>query len=199
MRFARGADEAATAATAMRFPVAVKLASRELVHKTDVGGVRLGLTDSDAVRRAFDDIRERLEREGRANLMEGVVVQPMVSGGTEVMVGVTQDARFGPLVAFGLGGIHVELLADMRFRVTPLSDRDAAEMVRGIKGFRLLEGYRGRPPADVAAIEEVILRVSRLAEEVAEIREIDLNPVFALPPGSGCLVADARIRVQPAH
>jgi acyl-CoA synthetase (NDP forming) len=131
--------------------------------------------------------------------MDGVVVQPMVSGGTEVMSGVTQDPLFGPLVAFGLGGVHVEVLADVCFRVAPLSDRDAAELVRGIKGFRLLEGYRGHPPADLAAIEEVLVRVSRLAEEVPEIGEIDLNPVFAFPPGGGCLVADARIHVRPAN
>jgi acyl-CoA synthetase (NDP forming) len=112
------------------------------------------------------------------------------------MVGVTADPLFGPLIAFGLGGIHVEILGDVRFRITPLSDRDAAEMAREIRGFRLLEGYRGHPPADVAAIEEALLRVSRLVEEVPEIGELDLNPIFALPPGKGCSIADARIRVQ---
>ena len=190
--FARTADEAADTAARLGFPVAVKLASRQLVHKTDVGGVRLGLTDEAGVLRAFAEIRERV-----GDAMDGVVVQPMVAGGVEVMAGVTQDPLFGPLVAFGLGGIHVEVLADVCFRVAPLSDRDAAEMVRGIRGFRLLEGYRGHPPADTAAIEEVLLRVSRLAEEVPEIREIDLNPIFAFPPGGGCQVADARIRVHP--
>jgi acyl-CoA synthetase (NDP forming) len=110
-------------------------------------------------------------------------------------VGVTADPLFGPLIAFGLGGIHVEILGDVRFRVTPLSDRDAAEMVREIRGFRLLEGYRGHPPADVEAIQDALLRVSRLVEEVPEIGELDLNPIFALPPGQGCVIADARIRV----
>src|SRR5262249_38943880 len=127
-----------------------------------------------------------------------VVVQPMLSGGVEVMVGVTLDPLFGPLVAFGLGGVHVEILADVCFRVAPLTDRDAAEMVRAIRGYRLLEGYAGHPPADVAALEEVLLRVSRLAEEVPEISELDLNPVFALPPGQRCRVADARVQVRPA-
>jgi acyl-CoA synthetase (NDP forming) len=120
----------------------------------------------------------------------------MILSGVEVMVGVTADPLFGPLIAFGLGGIHVEILGDVRFRITPLSDRDAAEMAREIRGFRLLEGYRGHPPADVAAIEEALLRVSRLVEEVPEIGELDLNPIFALPPGKGCSIADARIRVQ---
>jgi acetyl coenzyme A synthetase (ADP forming)-like protein len=194
---ARSADAAAALAGRLGFPVAVKLASREIVHKTEVGGVRLDLPDEAAVRRAFDEIRARLEREGRLGAMEGVLVQPMLAGGTEVMVGVTQDPLFGPLIAFGLGGIHVEILGDVCFRVTPLTDRDAAEMVRSVRGYRLFEGYRGHAPADVPALEEVLLRVSRLVEEVPEIGELDLNPVFALPPGQGCRVADARILVRP--
>jgi acyl-CoA synthetase (NDP forming) len=196
--FARTADEAAAAAARLGFPVAVKLASRTLVHKSDVGGIKLGLTDAGAVRGAFEEIRDRVEHLRQPDAMDGVLVQPMVRGGVEVMAGVTQDPLFGPLVAFGLGGIHVEVLADVGFRVAPLTDRDAAEMVRGIRGFRLLEGYRGHPAADVEAIEEVLLRLSRLAEEVPEIGEIDLNPIFALPPGGGCQIADARVRVRPA-
>jgi acyl-CoA synthetase (NDP forming) len=111
------------------------------------------------------------------------------------MVGVTQDPSFGPLLGFGLGGIHVEILKDICFRVTPITDRDAGEMVRSIKGYRLLEGYRGHPSADIAAIEDLLLRVARLVEEVPEIAELDLNPVIALPPGEGCVIIDARIRI----
>jgi acyl-CoA synthetase (NDP forming) len=111
------------------------------------------------------------------------------------MIGVTEDLSFGPLIAFGLGGIHVEILADVCFRVTPLTERDAEEMMRGIRGYRLLEGYRGHPPADVQAIREVLLRVSRMVEDIPEIRELDLNPIFGLPPGQGYAVADVRIRV----
>jgi acyl-CoA synthetase (NDP forming) len=129
--------------------------------------------------------------------MEGVLVQAMISGGTEVLVGMTHDPLFGPLVAFGLGGIHVEILGDVCFRITPLTDHDASEMVRGIRGYRLLQGYRGHPAADVAALEDLLLRVSRLVEEVPEISELDLNPVFALPPGQGCRIADARIGLKP--
>jgi acetyl coenzyme A synthetase (ADP forming)-like protein len=197
--FARTADEAAAAAVRLGFPVAVKLASRRFVHKSEVGGVKLGLSDESAVRRAFEEIRARVESAGDANAMDGVLVQPMMRGGVEVMAGVTQDPLFGPLVAFGLGGIHVEVLADVSFRVSPLTDRDAIEMVRGIRGFRLLEGYRGHLPTDLDAIEELLLRLSRLAEEVHEIGEIDLNPIFALPPGEGCRIADARIRVRIAR
>jgi acyl-CoA synthetase (NDP forming) len=128
--------------------------------------------------------------------MDGAVVQTMIRSGIELMMGVTADPLFGPLIAFGLGGIHVEILKDVCFRITPLTDRDAAEMIREIRGYRLLEGYRGHPAADTEAIEEMLLRISRLVEEVPEIAELDLNPVFAFAPGQGCVVADARIRVQ---
>lgn len=192
------ADEAVELARQSGFPVAVKLASSTLVHKTEVGGVHLNLPDADTVRRAFAAIRDRLARDNQLDALEGVLVQPMLSGGVEVMVGVTQDPLFGPLVAFGLGGIYVEILADVSFRVTPLTDRDAAEMVRSIRGYRLLQGYRGHPPGDVPALEELLLRVSRLVEEVPEIAEVDLNPVFALPPGEGCRIVDARIAVRQA-
>jgi acyl-CoA synthetase (NDP forming) len=193
---ARAPEEAVALARDLGFPVAAKLASQRLVHKTEIGGVRLNLSDEGMVRRAFEEIRARLARDHNLEAMEGVLVQPMVFGGTEVMVGMTQDPLFGPLVAFGLGGIHVEILGDVCFRVTPLTDRDAAEMVRGIRGYRLFQGYRGHPPADVAAIEDVLLRVSRLVEEVPEIVELDLNPVFALSPGQGCRIVDARVRVE---
>jgi acyl-CoA synthetase (NDP forming) len=121
----------------------------------------------------------------------------MIPSGVELMVGVTEDPSFGPLIAFGLGGIHVEILRDVCFRIAPLTDRDAKEMVQDIRGYGLLKGYRGYPRADIAAIEEMLLRVSRLVEEVPEIAELDLNPVIALPPGKGCLAIDARIRVRP--
>ena len=189
-------DAAVSLARRIGFPVAAKLASHQIVHKTEIGGVRLNLTNEQAVREAFEAIRARLERDHSLDAMEGVLIQPMLSAGVELMVGVTHDPLFGPLIAFGLGGIHVEILGDVRFRITPLTDRDATEMVREIKGYRLLEGYRGHPPADIEAIEEVLLRISRLVEEIPEITELDLNPIFALPPGQGCRIVDARIRVS---
>jgi acyl-CoA synthetase (NDP forming) len=184
---AHSPDEAVQIARSVGFPVAVKLASQRVLHKSDAGAVRLNIEDETAVRRAFDEIRQ----EG----MEGIVVQKMIGNGVELMIGVTEDLSFGPLIAFGLGGIHVEILADVCFRVTPLTERDAEEMMRGIRGYRLLEGYRGHPPADVQAIREVLLRVSRMVEDIPEIRELDLNPIFGLPPGQGYAVADVRIRV----
>jgi acetate---CoA ligase (ADP-forming) len=196
---AKTADEAVRLARAVGFPVAAKLASHSIVHKTEFGAVRLNLGNDAAVRRAFTEIRQRMIEEKSLDAMEGVLLQPMVSGGVEVMVGVTQDPLFGPLIGFGLGGIYVEILADVCFRVTPLTDRDAKEMVGAIRGYRLLQGYRGHPPADISAIEEILLRISRLVEEVPEISELDLNPIFALAPGQGCRIVDARIRVEPAQ
>jgi acyl-CoA synthetase (NDP forming) len=193
---ARTADGAAALARGIGFPVAVKVASHRIVHKTEIGAVCLNLTNEDAVRQAFQEIRDRLAKEGKLEAMEGVLVQPMISRGVEVMAGVTVDSLFGPLIAFGLGGIHVEILRDVCFRITPLTDADAREMVRGIRGYRLLEGYRGHAAADIAAIEEILLRVSRLVDEVPEISELDLNPIFALAPGEGCRIVDARIRVE---
>lgn len=193
------ADDAAGLARTIGFPVAVKLASRRLIHKTEIGGVRLNLASEAAVRDAFEGIRDRLARDQQLEAMDGVIVQPMCSGGVEVMVGVTQDPLFGPLIAFGLGGIHVEILGDVCFRATPLTDRDAHDMVRSIRGYRLLDGYRGHAPADIEAIEELLLRLSRLVEDVPDITELDLNPVFALPPGEGCRIVDARIKVSSAR
>ncbi len=193
---ATGAEEAVTSARAIGFPVAVKLASRQILHKTEIGAVHVDLANEQTVRDAFDAIKSRLAQDHKLDAMDGVLVQPMVSGGVEVMAGMTRDPLFGPLLAFGLGGIHVEILGDVQFRVAPLTDRDAAQMVREIKGYRLLQGYRGRPPADVPALEEVLLRLSRLVEEVPEISEFDLNPIFALPKEQGCKIVDARIRIE---
>ena len=192
---AKTADEAAALAKQAGYPVAVKLASHQIVHKTEIDGVQLNLTNEQTVRKAFHSIRTRLAETNQLDAMEGVLVQPMVTGGVEVMIGVADDPLFGPLIAFGLGGIHVEILGDVQLRITPLTDFDAAEMIRGIKGYRLLTGYRGHAPADLEALEETLLRVSRLVEEIPEISELDLNPIFALPPGQGCRIVDARIRV----
>lgn len=191
------ADEAVELADRLGYPVAAKLASIQIVHKTELDAVKLDLEGPDDVRRAFVDIRDRLAEEDRLDAMQGVLIQPMLTGTAEVMIGMSQDPVFGPVLAFGMGGIHVEILRDVAFRVCPLTDRDAADMIREIRGYRLLQGYRGHPPADVDTLEEGLLRVSRLVESVEEIRELDLNPVFALTPGDGYRVADARIRVRP--
>lgn len=193
---AANAEEAVKLACKIGFPVAVKLASHQILHKTEIGAVRLSLADEQAVRDAFDAIQSRLVKDHKQDAMEGVLVQPMLSSGVEVMAGMTRDPLFGPLLAFGLGGIHVEILGDVQFRTASLTNRDATGMVQEIKGYRLLQGYRGQPAADVKAIEDVLLRLSRLATEIPEISELDLNPIFALPEGQGCKIVDARVNLE---
>jgi acetate---CoA ligase (ADP-forming) len=192
---ARSADDAAALAHVVGFPVAAKLAARRVPHKTDAGVVVLNLSSDEQVRSAYTDIVARAKALTADDEIEGVLIQPMISG-VETMIGVTDDPLFGPLIAFGLGGIHVEILGDVSFRVAPLTDRDADELLRDIRGLPLLKGYRGHAPADLDALREVLLRVSRLASDVPEISELDLNPVMALPPGHGCRIVDARIKVR---
>ena len=193
----RSADEAAALAALFGYPVVAKLQMGSLLHKSDVGGVHVDLTSERAVRNAFRDLTALASQHGSPNAAagEGVVIQPMITGGVETMIGVTDEKVFGSLVAFGLGGIHVEVLGDVRFRVAPLTDKDVDDLLHGIRGYKLLQGYRGHPPADIDALRELLLRVSCLAEEVPELVELDLNPVIALPPGNGCRIVDARARV----
>jgi acetyltransferase len=190
-RTARTSAAAAEAAAALGFPVALKLIAADVVHKSDVGGVVLGLEDADAVRAAC----ERMLADVPARI-EGFLVQEQARPGREVLVGVTADPTFGPLVGFGLGGTAVEALHDTAFRIAPLTDVDAAEMVRAIRGRALLEAFRGRPAADVGAIEDLLLRVSWLAETV-HIEEMDLNPVIVYPRGEGALAIDVRVSLRP--
>jgi acetyl coenzyme A synthetase (ADP forming)-like protein len=194
---ARTAEEAAASASLLGYPVVAKIRSHSVQHKTEIGGVCLDLQTADAVRQAFDDIMQRAARAGIAKTVDGVLIQPMLKSGVETMIGVAADPLFGPLIGFGLGGIYVELMGDMHFRIAPLTDRDADELIHEIRGVRLLRGYRGQPGADLGALRDVLFRVSRLADEVPEIVELDLNPVIALPDGHGCRVVDARIKVRP--
>ena len=193
---AHTADEAAALAAVLGFPVVAKILSPRVQHKTEIGGVRLNLQNDDAVRAAFDDILARARHAGVLDAVDGVLIQPMLTGGVETMIGVAADRLFGPLIGFGLGGIYVELMGDVRFRIAPLTDLDADELLHEIRGFPLLQGYRGQPAADVDALRDLLLRVSRLADEVPEIVELDLNPVIALPAGHGCRIVDARIKVE---
>jgi acetyl coenzyme A synthetase (ADP forming)-like protein len=194
-KLTRTADEAGAFASSIGFPVAAKLASTRFTHKTELGAVRLNLATQEEVRAAFREIVARAEQAGGAAAVDGVLVQPMIAGGVETIVGIAHDPVFGPLVGFGLGGVTVEALGDVRFRVVPLTDRDADSLVCEIRGVSLLTGFRGRPPADLDAVREVLLRISYLAEAVPEISELDLNPLIALAPGNGCRIVDARIRV----
>jgi len=193
---AETAAEAAASASKVGFPVAVKLASPTIVHKTDVGGVKLDLRSESEVEKAFQDIRARLAEIGRQHEMEGVTVQRMVRGGIEAIVGMTQDPSFGPLIMFGLGGIYAELMKDIAVRLHPLTDLDARELVGSIKMAKLFEGFRGSPPADTKALEDLLLRLSALIEDTPQIAELDFNPVKTMGQGEGYWVIDARIMLR---
>jgi acetyl coenzyme A synthetase (ADP forming)-like protein len=189
-------DEAATIASKLHFPVAVKLDSSSLVHKTDVGGVVLGLNSGSEVKKAFDDIKAKLTKLGRQNEMAGVVVQEMMKGGIETIAGVTQDPSFGPLIMFGSGGVYTELIKDVALRLHPLTDMDAREMITSIKMAKLFEGFRGAPPSDIKALEDLLLRLSAMVEDLPQINELDFNPVMVMPEGEGVWVIDAKVMVK---
>jgi acetyl coenzyme A synthetase (ADP forming)-like protein len=192
-------EEAAEAARRLGPPVAVKLVSRTILHKSDVGGVHLGIRSPAAAADAYRAIADGLAARGLGGEMSGAMVQPMITGGVECLVGVVTDPVFGPLVAFGLGGVAAEVIGDVAFRLHPLTDVDADALIDSVKAARLLRGYRGNPPADVAALRTLLLRVSRLVEDVPEISEMDLNPVMVCETGKGAVVLDARIRLaRPA-
>ena len=191
---ARDANEASKAAQKAGFPVVLKIVSPDLTHKSDVGGVRLGLESAADTKAAFEDIVAAVKEAQPDARIEGVAVQKMAPTGTEVIVGMSKDPQFGPVMMFGLGGIFVEVLKDVAFRIVPLEPKDASQMIREIKGFPVLEGVRGQPPADLAALEKLILKLSEFVEAHPEIEELDLNPVFAY--SDGALAVDARIVIR---
>jgi acyl-CoA synthetase (NDP forming) len=183
-------EEAVRAFETAAGPVVLKADVPGLVHKTDAGGVELDLRDEASVRAAYRRLTERF-----AGRVRQILVQPMIGGGTEVIVGVADDHVFGPLVVFGLGGVATEVLADHAARLTPLSDTDADTLIRSIKAAPLLLGHRGSPPADLGGLRDLLLRVSRLADDLPEITDLDLNPVIAGP--DGVLAVDARVKAAP--
>jgi len=190
-RFVRDAAEAAAAAEAIGFPVALKVVSPDVLHKSEAGGVRLDLREPAAVRAAFGETFAAA-RAARADArLAGALVVEMARPGTEVIVGMTRDPQFDATVMFGLGGIFVEVYRDVTFRIVPLAERDAREMIREVKGLPLLTGFRGRTPGDLEAIAGILLRVSRMAEELPEIAEVDLNPIVIYERGG--LLLDARL------
>jgi acetate---CoA ligase (ADP-forming) len=194
---ARTVEEAVRAADAIGYPVVLKVVSPDVLHKTDVGGVALGLSDADAVRRAW----VQMDRSVRAALptarIEGAEVESQVPPGKEVLVGVQRDPSFGPVVVFGLGGIYVEVLRDITFRLAPVRPLAARHMIESVKAFPLLQGVRGERPSDLDALAEAIERVSQLAVDVPEIVELDLNPLIVEPAGSGVVAVDARVVLAP--
>jgi len=190
-KLATSREEALSISQQFGFPVALKIASSDVVHKSDAGGVKLGLKTAKQVGKAYDDIMRAIGKQYPEAKIQGVSVQKMARTGVEVIIGMSKDAQFGPVIMFGLGGILVEVLKDVSFRIVPLAKRDAREMIKEIKGYPLLEGYRGQEPVDVANLEELILKVSDFVEQHPEIDEIDLNPIFAY--SDGAVAVDARV------
>ncbi len=190
---ARSHKEAESLAEAMGYPVVLKVISPDIAHKSDIGGVKLNLADKKAVGEAYDAIMAAAKKAQPGAKVVGVSVQQMAKPGTEVIVGMTTDPQFGPVMMFGLGGIMVEVLKDVAFRLVPLEERDATSMIQEIKGFPVLQGVRGQSPADLEALKSTILKVSEFVEAHPEVKELDLNPVFVYPDGA--LAVDARIVV----
>ena len=194
-RLARTGREAVSLAREMGFPVAMKIISPDIVHKTDAGGVKLGLANAAQVEKAYHDIMSSVRQKAPQAQIEGVSVQKMARPGIELIIGMNKDEQFGPVIMFGLGGIFVEILKDVSFRLVPLTPRDATEMVAEIKGFRLLQGFRGQEPVNISLLEDLIVKISEFIDKNPQIKELDLNPVFGYR--DSLAIVDARIILEP--
>lgn len=194
-KMVRDAAEAVAAACEIGFPVVLKIVSPDIVHKVDVGGVRLNLESETEVRDAYAELLQQVTSAKNDVEIWGVLVQEMVRGGKETILGMKRDPHFGALLMFGLGGIYVEVLKDVTFRIAPIRELGAKNMIENIKGIKLLMGYRGEPASDLDAIAESLLRLSQLVTDFPEIEEMDINPLIVLPAGSGARVVDARILI----
>lgn len=193
------ADDAARTAEEMGFPVVMKIVSPQIIHKSDAGGVKINLANAEQVEKAFDDIISSAEAYAPEAQIDGVLVQKMAPKGQEVILGANRYPKFGHLLMFGSGGILVEVFKDVAFRLAPINRNNARLMVRGIKGFSLLNGFRGRPKADVAALEKLLVCLSDLVTDNPEIKELDINPLLVHPDGKGATVADCRFILEPTQ
>ncbi|WXG45809.1 MAG: acetate--CoA ligase family protein [Candidatus Atabeyarchaeum deiterrae] len=191
----KSAEEAVKFATEIGYPVVVKIVSPDVLHKSDVGAVKINLKNAEEVKSAFEEISKNVKKFKSNAKITGYIVEQLAPQGHEVIVGMAKDPQFGPALMFGLGGIFVEVLKDVSFRIAPLTEYDAREMVQEIKGYPILTGIRGQKPADVDSIVDIILRVSKLVTEHPEIEQLDLNPVFVYSKGSK--IVDARIILSP--
>ncbi len=193
-RLARTKQEAISIAKELGFPVVLKIASPDIIHKSDAGGVKLGLKNATEVGRAYREIMASVKQREPQAAIYGVSVQKMIRPGIEVIMGMSKDAQFGPVLMFGLGGVFVEVLKDVSFRLVPISRRDARQMIEEIKGYPVLQGYRGQEPANMEALEDMLLKLSHFVEQSPQIKELDLNPIFA--HRDGAVAVDARIILE---
>jgi acetyl-CoA synthetase (ADP-forming) len=187
-------DEAAKFADQIGYPVVLKIVSPDVLHKFDVGGVILDIKNSQEVKNGYNKILKNVKDHKPDAKIVGVLVQEMAPSATEVIVGATKDPQFGPALMFGLGGIFVEILKDVTFRIAPITESDAKEMITEVKGYPILKGYRGQPPADVDAIVKILMNTSRLVMDHMEIKELDLNPIMVYEKGAKTV--DARIILE---
>jgi acyl-CoA synthetase (NDP forming) len=193
-RLAKTKKEAVALSKELGFPIVMKIISHDISHKSDVGGVKLGLANITQVGKAYDEMMSSVREKVPAAKIEGVSIQKMARSGVEIIIGMTKDPQFGPALMFGLGGILVEVLKDVSFRIVPVTRRDAAEMVKEINGYALLKGYRGQEPVDIPYLEELIVKVSDFIEKNPQIKELDLNPLFAYK--DSIVAVDARIVLE---
>jgi acetyl-CoA synthetase (ADP-forming) len=191
---AKSEAEAVKFAEAIGFPVVLKVVSPDIIHKSDVGGVIVGLKNAGEVRDAYKKILENVKKHRADAKIVGILVQEMAPASTEVIVGAIEDPQFGPALMFGLGGIFVEILRDVAFRIAPIDEDEAREMISEVKAYPLLKGYRNLPPADIEAIVKILVNTSRLVMEHQEIKELDLNPIMVY--GRGAKTVDARIILE---
>ncbi len=194
MKLATSKDEAVKFSQEIGYPVVLKVASFDISHKSDAGGVKVGLKNEAEVSRAYEDILVSALKFNPKASLQGVTVQNMVKPGVEVIIGMTQDPQFGPVIMFGLGGVFVEILQDVSFKVVPLNRMDANSMIKEIKGYRLLQGYRGQKPVDTNYLENILLKLSDFVDKYPSIKEMDLNPIFAY--SDGACVVDARVVIK---
>jgi acetate---CoA ligase (ADP-forming) subunit beta len=191
MKLATSREEAVGLSKAMGFPCVLKVSSHDITHKSDAGGVKVGLKNKTEVAQAYDAIIDSCLAKFPRAVIEGVTVQNMAKPGLEVIVGMATDPQFGPVLMFGLGGVWVEVLKDVSFKIAPLTKSDAAKAVREIRASKLLDGFRGSEPVDKVALEDILLRVSEFVMTTPEVKEMDLNPIFAYPDGA--VAVDARV------
>lgn len=194
IKLAQNLEQAVTIAEEIGYPVVLKISSVDITHKSDAGGVKVNLNSSQEVEKAFDEIMSSCKGAYPNANIEGISVQGMAEPGIEIILGMIKDASFGPVIMFGLGGVFVEVLKDVSFRVVPIEKVDAKEMINEIQGKKLLEGYRGQPPADVDFLQDMLVNLSNFVDKTPEIKEIDMNPVFAYEKGA--VVVDARIILE---
>ncbi len=192
-RLAQGVDEAAAIAADIGFPVVMKIVSPQILHKSDAGGVKVGIDSEDAARQAYDEIMANAQAYDPEARIEGVLVVKMAPAGQEVILGMNRYPGFGPLLMFGFGGIFVEVFKDVTFRLAPIGRNEARRMIKAIRAVKLLEGFRGAPAADLEALQQALVRLSDLAMNHPEIQELDINPLLAHPEGQGLTVADCRM------